>query len=289
MSSRVYKTPQISLPQSVNISDCHPFVVSTDTELATQYLINSYPYRSAWKTFTKGPVPPPFYLVAEVDGSSVGYSVYFNRFTGGSCPPESCQFQCLNQTVTFVDPTGSSRISTYCLDGEVPLYHFEVSYSGQGARESQIAAFSFTFADSNGNSSLVNIQGISGIKPMRPNAAMVPHQDKTDTTYMAIVAVNDRTVSGSALDMSQVESFTVQRVYGDNFQVPEEIIIKKSLPGSSRIAGHHDLIFEDKGVRNDIQISYRTKFNSKYGETTQWSDWISINQSTSPSVITWTP
>ena len=290
MPARVFQTPQISLPQDVNVSDCNPLVVSTDAELATKYLINNYPYRSAWKSFSKGPVPPPFYLVAEVTGSTVGYSVYFNRFTGGSCPPESCQFQCLNQSVNFVDPSGSTAISTYCLNGEVPLYRFEVAYSSQGARESAIASFSFTFSDSNGNSSLVNVNGISGVKPMRPNAVITAYQDKTDTTYMALVAINDRTISGAAIDIGQIETFTLQRVYGDNFKVPEEIIVNRYFPGVNKISDNNDLIFEDRDVRNDISISYRTKFNSKYGESSQWSDWVTINSAGSTySLITWTP
>jgi len=288
MSNRVFVTPQISFPQDINIGDCSPLVVNTDAELAQKFLVRGYPYRSAWATFSKGPVPPPFYLVADVSGANVGYSVYFNKFTGGTCPPESCQFQCLNQTISFIDPSGQSTISNYCFNGEIPLYHFEVAYTGQGARESEIASFSFTFSDSNGNSSVVNISGISGIKPMRPNAAIVPYSDKTATTYLAVVAVNDRTISGEALDLSQITSFSIQRVYGDNFSTPETIFVNKSIRSMSNISSHHDLIFEDKDVRNDIQISYRTKFHSVYNESSQWSDWVTINSSSAPSIITWT-
>jgi hypothetical protein len=284
MVSRVFITPQVSFPTNINVSDCHPSIVNTDTTLANLYIAGSYIYRSAWSNLAKGPVPPPMILVPDVSGSTVGYEVYFNNFTGGSCPPQACNFQCLNQTVTFTDPSATTEINTYCLNGEIPLYRFTVEYSTEGDRESTPAEFSFSFEDSNGNSNTVSLYGLAGVKPLKPNAVMIDYNDSRNTTSQALIGINYITVGNAEIPLNHIESFSLERALGDNLATARIIINKKKLEG------HHDLLFYDKDAPSDKTLSYRTKLHTIYGEDTQWSDWSTINQSgTADSTITWTP
>ena len=284
MVSRVFKTPQVTFPTNVNVSDCHPSLVNSNANLSIMYIAGSYIYRSAWSTLNKGPTPPPMTLVADVSGSTVGYEVYFNQFTGGPCPPQACNFQCLNQTVTFVDPAFASGISTYCLNGEIPLYRFTVEYNSEGDRESTPASFSFSFEDANGNSNTVDLYGLAGVKPLPPNALFVSYDDTREVTPESIIGINYITVGNAAIPLSEIESFSIDRAYGDNLLTARTIIKQKKLEG------HHDLLFYDRDIPSDKMISYRTKLHTIYGEDTQWSDWTSVNTgSTSSSTVTWTP
>lgn len=270
MVSKVYYTPQIGLPSSLNIEDCIPFKVMSDEDLAVAYLVNGYANRSAWKAFNKGPIPPPISISSEFLDGKTTYSIYFNAFEGGNCPAMTCDLSCMTHSVAL--STGGVTVSdiSYCINGERPAYFFDVNYTGEGDRYGIPAQFNFTFTDSNNNESLVSISSISQIKPLKPNVGIVT-EDGVSTAYVGPIF---KTVNYVDIGSDDITDFKIERLEQLKKTASYTTVSWTKIEATSPKV--HDNLFEDK-IDYDRPYYYRVKFKNKYGEESQWSDYAGVN------------
>lgn len=265
----IFYTNQISLPATVRFADCSPIVYSTDQQVAYEYLVNNYPLRSAWKTFTKGPTPPPFYIETSIENNTASYSIYFNAFTGGNCDNLSCNLQCLSQTVSIVGGTGNSTSFNYCPNDEKPVYNFQIEFTSDTARETIPSLFTFTFTDSLGNSKEVNLNSISYVKPIAPNIVSI--NDNYNKPYI-FIGIIQKTANFTDLSSDDITSVKIQKTVHST-KVGHDIVINYQ----SLTSEFHNGTFKDANVLLGETYSYRMKFKNKYNEESQWSEWTTCS------------
>lgn len=269
MANRTYYTPSISLPEEVRFADCKPIVYTTDEQLAGAYLVQNYIPRSAWSWFDKGPFPPPFLLESTLENNTAYYTIYFNGFEGGQCPTFLCNLQCTTQDVVLSTNGNPSFTGSYCINGERPIYNFSIDFSSTSNRENNPLNLSFTFTDSLSNTYVSDFQSVSYIVPIKPNTAFV---DNGDSTYSAYVGIVKKTRTFN--DINYVKKFKIQKAVGTTKNIIDTIVGPEQVLSSTY--NLHNNIFIDNNVTAGSVISYRIQFENEYGETTQWSEWVTI-------------
>lgn len=276
--TRVYYTPEISLPAAVKFADCHPTVTTSNDAIAHAYIVEMYPVRSAWEVFDKGPTPPPFYFETSLDGNSAYYSIYFNNFTASNCPEFSCNLQCLTQDITINQTSGSTANFSYCANGEKPRYFFTAEFSSNLQRESTPAIFNFSFVDQLYNTKELTVNSISFVKPLSPTVVKVADQGKP----LVYLGVPFRTINHTKLTSDDIDCLMVQKSY-NGLSAPETLV---SWIGKD--SNYHEGIFTDRQIETGNVYNYRIKYKNTYKEETQWSDWATIALTgSSATSITW--
>lgn len=248
----------------VKYADCVPNVVTSDVNVARGYYAGGYTPRSAWYEWDKGPFEPPFLLESPSTGSTVNYSIYFNSFTGGTCPTLNCHLQCTNQSINLVTGGTTGVTTTFCLDGERPIYNFDVNFETEGDRLALPANFQFTFEDSLGNQIERQVQSISGIKPMQPMVGVVTDESGAAKAHVGIVL---RTVGFKEINQESLTQFLIERC--DWPSRTNTRIFKGPLnnPPASKL-------FTDTNIAAGQEVAYRIRFRNKWGEESLNSDWI---------------
>lgn len=261
-----HRTPQISLSYDIKFSDCEPTVQTPEHDLAIAYLVNGYTRRSAWTRFDKGPTPPPIEIRSTVTSVGVEYSIYFNSFAGGECPTSLCNLNCTNLDITFTQGSNPTVNTTYCINGERPAYHFNVSFSSTGEREATPTNLSFQFLDSNANSRTIAIQSIGHIKPQKPTVGFT----SMPKTYVGVVY---KTITDIDLTSDDITKLIIQRSKWSTSSGARTFFIDKT----NALGGFHDNVFTDSYASKNEVYGYRVAFINKYNEQTQWSDWSWVN------------
>jgi hypothetical protein len=268
--ARIFRTPQISLPQLIKFSDCAPIVQTSDFQIARAYLLQNFQQRSMWSVFNKGPTPPPIVIQSELFGLGAEYTVFFNSFSDQICPPSTCNLNCTNATIAFSQGTDPTVNTTFCINGERPAYHFIVKFDTVGDREATPVKLEFEFSDASGNTNNVFLQSLKHVKPEKPTVGST-QDDGRPKIYVGVIY---RTVGGVNLEEDQIEGFIIQRAKWPSYSAV------KTFKGFNK---HPKLVAEKNRTHNNIWIdtevstaepvAYRTAFVSVHGEQSEWSDW----------------
>jgi len=268
LANPVFSTPQISIPVAARFADCLPTVYTDDLTLARAYLTQNYIPRSAWKKWEKGPFPPPFLITSSTSGTTVSYNIFFNEFSGGSCPQFNCNILCTTQGIVLTQGGTTVNNTTFCIDGERPIYHFDVSFSTAGEITALPASFVFSFTDQSTNVTTIEVQSIGNIIPTAPLAGAEIDQSGVVRIYVAPLfrtAVGEAKVTAEGLDQYIIE----------RCDWPSQTNIK-TFKGLLNVPGDTSL-FTDTDVSAGHQVGYRIKFHNQFGETSQFSAWQVAN------------
>lgn len=262
--ARIFYTPQISMPYDIKFADCKPMMVTNDNSLSLAYYVGNYTKRAAWYDWNKGPFAPPFLLESPSSGATASYTVYFNSFTGGLCPTLDCHLQCTNQTISLVTGGTTGTSVNFCLNGERPIYHFDVVFSDEGERNGLPAQFQFTFEDSLGNQNEMVVQSISGVKPMNPLVGVVVDETNVAKAHVGVVL---KTVTFQDLTEENLTQFIIERC-----DWPSRTNVRTFRgPLNNPPAGK---LFTDRDIATGQEVAYRVRFENKWGEESKNSDWV---------------
>lgn len=261
--TRVFYTPEITLPSDAKFADCEPSVVNTNSTLANAYFIADYSKRSAWFNFSKGPSIAPFILSSSVNDSTVSYTVYFNSFTGGTCPNNYCSIQCTNQDFYLVTGNNTGSTNQFCINNDNFIYHFDVSFDSTGDITALPANFNFTFEDQLGNQTPLNVQSIANIIPAAPVVGVELRSDGVTKAYIGVIP---RTQDYTELDEDNLEQYLIERC---DWPTYSNI---KSFRGYINHPSN-DYMYTDGLISSGNTVAYRVKFKNKWGEVSQPSSW----------------
>lgn len=252
------------MPHDVRYADCTPNMITQDFDLARAYYAANYTPRSSWFKWQKGPFSPPFLLSSPSSGASVNYSIYFNEFNGGVCPTIDCHLQCTSQTIDLVTGGVTGSSVTFCINGEKPIYNFDVSFDTEGDRLSLPASFNFVFEDSLGNQVIQEVQSLSGIQPMNPMVGVVTDSSGKSKAHIGVVM---RTIGFNEISEDSLTQFIIERC-----DWPSRTNIR-TFKGPLNVSGSNNL-YTDTTVTNGQEVAYRVRFENTWGEESLNSDWI---------------
>lgn len=261
--ARIFYTPEISMPHDVKFADCEPNIVTQDNQLAVAYYVGNYLPRSAWYEWQKGPLVPPFLLQGVSTGTTTTYSIYFNAFTGGSCPELDCHVQCTNQNISLVTGGSTGVTTTFCINGERPIYHFDIEYETEGDKLALPAYFNFTFEDSLGNTYTQQVESIMSIKPAQPIVGVVIDDSSKAKAYVSVIP---QTAGFTQLNLDNLQQYVIERC--DWPSRTNVRIFKGPINSTMR-----STLYTDEDISKDQEVAYRVKFLNNFGEESLNSDW----------------
>lgn len=252
------------MSSDIRFADCEPAQVTSDFDLARAYYAGGYNKRSAWYKWDKGPFSPPFLLESPATGAEVNYTVYFNSFTGGTCPQTECHLQCTNQTINLVTGGTTGVSTTFCINGERPIYNFDIVFESEGDRLALPAVFDFTFEDSIGNTFTRTIQSLSGVKPMNPMVGTVTDESGATKAHIGVVL---RTSAFNEITEDNLTQYIIERCDWPNRTNIRTFRGPLNNPSNSKL-------YTDSDIAEGQEVAYRIRFKNEFGEESLNSDWI---------------
>ena len=261
--TRVYYTPQITLSHDIKFADCEPTVISSNSTLANAYFIADYTKRSAWYHFNKGPFAPPFLLSSIINDSIVSYTIYFNTFTGGTCPTNYCNIQCTNEDFYFISGNVTGAPVQFCFNNDNFIYHFDVAFDSTGDITALPANFNFTFEDQLGNQNSLDVQSIANIIPAAPVVGVELRSDGVTKSYVAVIP---RTQDYTELTEDNLEQYIIERCDWPSYSNIKTFRGFINYPST-------DYMYTDSLISSGQTVGYRVKFKNKWGELSQPSSW----------------
>jgi hypothetical protein len=260
---KIYHTTQISMPYDIKFADCLPDVVTNNFDLARAYYAGSYGPRSAWYEWSKGPFPPVFSIEYSGNGLTGSYSIYFNSFTGGSCPTFDCHLQCTNQSIYLITGDSTGTTTSFCIDGDRPIYRFNVLYETIEDKLSLPAQFAISFEDSLGN---VNVNSVQSISPVKPLAPLVGVKVDESASAKAFVGISLSTEGFNKIEEDGIESFKIERC-----DWPSRTNKRSFVSYIDKTKNNN--IYIDNDLSSGHEVAYRIRFKNKWNEESQYSDW----------------
>lgn len=263
---RVHNTRSISFPFSINVSDCKPNVVSSDTNLYNLYFNQGYETRSAWSNWEKGPLPPPFLLSSVSTGLTSEYIIYYRSFDNSTCPSYVCSINCTSQDIMLYSGETYLTGSTFCVEGTNPIYRFSVSYSSESAKQNIAASFNLRYTDELGNINDQQFNSIKYIVPRKPLVNAVNNSYGSKDVYVLVMPFSENWTS---IDFEDLDQFVIEKSENNtnSFRVVYEGWLNKD---------KRSFLFVDKNIPLTKDLSYRVKFRNSLLEETEHSDWTSI-------------
>lgn len=262
---RVFHTPQIHLPSSVKFADCEPNLFVSHQQLEYAYILGNYIPRSMWYTFEKGPTPPPFTIVpAGNTGLTETYSIYFNNFEGSNCPSFNCNLQCATQTIHFITGSYTGSSVDFCINGDRPVYHFDLQFNSSSERLGLPGQFTFTYEDTLGNTYTEYIESIGSIKPAAPIVGI----SRSNGIAKAYIGVILRTSTFLEIDEDNIVQYIVEKC---NWSSQTNVATFKGYKNKGSDASFTDIV-----ATNDV-VGYRVKFRNRWNEESLYSDWVLVD------------
>ena len=252
------------MPHDIKWADCIPNKNTDDLNLAISYFGGGYTPRAAWKKWMKGPFPPPFLIEAPTAGTTTNFSVYFNEFTGGTCGPLDCNLQCTNQSIVLVTGNLSGSSTSFCLEGERPIYHFDLEFETEGDRLALPATFQFVFEDNLGNQFTQEVESISGIQPMNPIVGVETDSSGASLAHVVIIL---RTIGFNEIKEKNLTQFIIERC-----DWPSRTNIRTFKGPLNNPA--FTKLFTDHDISSGQEVAYRIRFKNMWDEESLNSNWI---------------
>ncbi len=209
--------------------------------------------------YQKGYTPPPFSITGFDEGD--GIRINFNQTSGiEEC---ICSIECVG-VPSVIDP--DSTTGPFCPASTDYVYDLSISSIDSG----DVATFSFSFVDSNGNTGNLEINSLVYTKAQAPSRAVL----KENNYYYVEIGIPFSSISGKNLlpyiDHYKVEMYenntgNAKTLYGwsrfNTFSSPTHILDRKHGVITTRI---------NSGMEYGFRVSYR----NAYDEVSVASDWV---------------